>query len=93
LMKMFDVTWPEGDKMYAGKGCPACGGTGYQDRTGLFEVFEVDDEFRNIILSGMPINMLEDYARGHVTETLREDGYNKVRQGITTLEEVIKVTI
>jgi len=93
MMKMFDFTWSENEKLYHGKGCPACAGTGYQDRTGLFEVLEIDDDFRNIIMSNMSVTVLEDYARSHVVQTLREDGYDKVRKGITTLEEVIRVTI
>ncbi|MFA5830423.1 MAG: GspE/PulE family protein [Candidatus Paceibacterota bacterium] len=93
LMKMFDITWPENEKVYAGQGCPACGGTGFLERIGIFEVLEVDEEFRNIILSGMPISVLEEYVRKHVVETLRDDGYDKVRKGITTLEEVIRATI
>ncbi len=93
LMKMFDIVWPENEKLYAGKGCDKCDNTGYQDRIGIFEVLEVNEEFRNIILSGMSLSVLEDYTRSHVVQTLREDGFDKVRKGITTLEEVIRATI
>lgn len=93
LMKMFDVEWPADQKLYAGTGCDACGGTGFRDRLGIFEVLEVDDDFRNIILQGLPINSLEEYVNTHVKESLREDGFDKVRKGITTLEEVIRATI
>lgn len=93
LMKMFDIEWPADQKLYAGAGCEECGRTGFQDRIGIFEILEVDDDFRNIILQGLPISALEDFVRGHVKESLREDGFDKVRKGLTTLEEVIRATI
>ncbi|MCK9351857.1 MAG: GspE/PulE family protein [Candidatus Paceibacterota bacterium] len=93
LMKMFNIEWPEGDKVYAGRGCDACGQTGFVDRVGIFEIMEVDRDFENVILQDSPTESLEQYVKKHVTETLREDGFDKVRKGITTLEEVIRATI
>ncbi len=93
LLKMFDIPWPEGIKVYAGQGCDACNHTGYKGRIGIFEVLEIDENFRNLIIQQVPGNILDDYVKSHVVETLREDGFDKVRRGITTLEEVIQVTI
>lgn len=93
LLKMFDIPWPEDVKVYAGRGCDACNHTGYKGRVGIFEVFEVDDNFRNFIVQQAPASVLDGYVKAHVVETLRDDGFDKVRRGITTLEEVIQVTI
>ncbi len=93
LMKMFDISWPEGVKVYAGQGCDACDHSGYKGRVGIFEVLEIDDDFRNMIIQQVSGNVLDEYVKSHVVETLRDDGFDKVRRGITTLEEVIQVTI
>jgi type IV pilus assembly protein PilB len=93
LMKMFDIQWPEGVKVYAGQGCDACSQTGYKGRLGIFEVLEIDDDFRNLIIQQVSADVLDNYVKAHVVETLRDDGFDKVRRGITTLEEVIQVTI
>lgn len=93
LLKMFDVQWPEGVKVYAGQGCDACNHSGYKGRIGIFEVLEIDDDFRNMIIQQVSGNVLDEYVKSHVVETLRDDGFDKVRRGITTLEEVIQVTI
>jgi type II secretory ATPase GspE/PulE/Tfp pilus assembly ATPase PilB-like protein len=93
LLKMFDIQWPEGVKVYAGQGCDACGHTGYKGRIGIFEVLEIDDDFRNLIIQQVSGNTLDEFVKTHVAETIREDGFEKVRRGITTLEEVIQVTI
>jgi type II secretory ATPase GspE/PulE/Tfp pilus assembly ATPase PilB-like protein len=93
LLKMFDIQWPEGVKVYAGQGCDACNQSGYKGRLGIFEVLEIDEEFRNLIIQNVPGSVLDEYVKTHVVETLRDDGFDKVRRGITTLEEVIQVTI
>ncbi len=93
LMKMFDIEWPADQKLYAGQGCNECGGSGFRDRIGLFEILEIDDDFRNIILQGLPISALEEYVKNHVKETLLQNGFDMVRSGQTTLEEVIRATI
>lgn len=93
LLKMFDISWPEGVKVYAGQGCDACNFSGYKGRLGIFEVLEIDEDFRNLIIQQVPGSVLDEYVKSHVVETLRDDGFDKVRRGITTLEEVIQVTI
>lgn len=93
LMKMFEIDWPQDVPLYAGTGCDECYHTGFKDRTGIFEVLEVTDEFRNLIISGASLTELEKYVKEHVVQSLRDDGFEKVRNGVTTLEEVIRATI
>lgn len=92
LLKMFEIEWT-GEQAYRGQGCDACHHTGFDGRIGIFEILEITDEFRNLIISAAPISEIEAYIEKKVPETLRQDGFNKVRQGITTLEEVIRATI
>ncbi len=93
LMKMFQITWPANEKVYEGRGCEYCLHTGFVGRTGIFEVLEIDDSFRGLIMKGANLEELRDYVEAHVPQTLREDGFDKVRKGLTTLEEVIRATI
>lgn len=81
-------------KTYKGRGCRNCRMTGYSGRIGIFELFTVDDAIREMILGKMPQNEIQNYlrAQGHYT-TLLEDGVDKVKQGITTLDEVLRVAV
>jgi general secretion pathway protein E len=72
-------------------GCEECSGTGYRGRTGIYEVVEVDDTLRGMIHEGASEHEMEHYARTR-TPGIREDGLRKVREGATTLEEVVRVT-
>ncbi len=92
LLRMFDIQWT-GEKVYAGRGCEACFHTGYRGRTGIFEILEVDEEFRNLIIRQAPLDEINAYIKKKVPETLLQDGFNKVRQGVTTLEEVVQAVI
>jgi len=92
LLDFTGIEWPS-KTVLAGKGCNHCGNTGYYGRTGLFEVLEIDNELRGLIIQRAPLNQINEIINNKITETLREDGFSKVRQGITTLEEVLKVTV
>jgi general secretion pathway protein E len=72
-------------------GCPACEGTGYRGRTGIYELLVLDDELRSRIPERSAI-ALRDLARAKGMVTLREDGWRKVARGATSLEEVLRVT-
>ena len=76
-----------------GKGCDVCHGTGYKGRTGLYEVMEIDDEIRELILVGASTIELKKKAIEKGMITLRRSGLTKVMQGITTLEEVARETV
>src|SRR4030088_212424 len=80
-------------KTYKGKGCPTCNDTGYKGRIGLYEVMEVTDEIRELILIGASSLELRKKSVEDGMITLRESGLQKVRAGITTLEEVVRETV
>jgi general secretion pathway protein E len=75
-----------------GKGCDDCHGTGYRGRTGIYELFVITEEARGLILNKQPSGVLRRYAIEHGMVSLRDDGWAKVRAGITTIEELLRVT-
>ncbi len=78
--------------LYRGEGCETCGHTGYESRKGIFELMIPDDEIRRMVVSKESSNIIANYARSRGMRTLREDGFEKVLSGTTTLEEVVRVT-
>lgn len=80
-------------KLYKGRGCDTCLGTGYKGRVGLYEVMEVTDELRELIIIGASAIELRRKAIECGMITLRESGLYKLREGITTVEEVVKETV
>ena len=80
-------------KIYKGRGCANCNNTGFKGRVGLYEVMEVTDELRELIIIGASAMELRRKAIDLGMITLRESGLYKIREGITTLEEVVKETV
>ena len=80
-------------KTYKGKGCSTCNNTGYKGRIGLYEVMEINDEIRELILIGASALELRKKAIEDGMITLRESGLQKIRDGLTTLEEVVRETV
>jgi type IV pilus assembly protein PilB len=80
-------------KTYKGTGCATCNNTGYKGRIGLYEVMEINDEIRELILIGASSLELRKKAIEDGMITLRESGLTKVRAGLTTLEEVVRETV
>ena len=78
--------------IFHGRGCESCRFTGYQGRTGIFEVLVVNDEIREMALRKVPSHQIKQKAMSLGMKVLRESGWNKVKQGLTTLEEVLRVT-
>ena len=76
-----------------GRGCPACGGTGYKGRLGIYEIFLVGEEIQHLIYTKCSADVIRDAARKGGMMTLREDGLRKAAAGTTTLSEVIATTI
>jgi len=74
-------------------GCEKCRGNGYKGRKGIFEIFEIDDEVRNLINNDLSSPELRKRARELGMRTMREDGIRKINAGITSAEEVIRVTM
>ena len=85
------ATVPE--TMYHGAGCDRCGRTGYKGRKGIFEIFKVDDTIQRLIFDHAPATLLRQRAREMGMRTLREDGMLKVASGMTSLAEVLRVTM
>lgn len=77
---------------YRGSGCSTCRHTGYRGRTGLYEIMLIDDEIRRLILARASTEQIRHMALKHGMQSLRHDGLNKALDGITTLEEVYRVT-
>lgn len=77
---------------YKGAGCKACDGTGYKGRVGIFEFFPVTEEIKKLILEGMSEIELKKAAKTLGMESLFYSGIEKVNEGITTIEEVLKVS-
>ena len=80
-------------KSFKGRGCQTCNGTGYKGRVGLYEVMEVTDELRELIIIGASAIELRKRAMELGMITLRQSGLYKLREGITTIEEVVKETV
>jgi type II secretory ATPase GspE/PulE/Tfp pilus assembly ATPase PilB-like protein len=75
------------------KGCEECREIGYKGRTGIFEIFVIDDEVRHMINKRSSSFVLRQRARELGMRTLREDGVRKVLAGITSADEVISITV
>jgi len=80
-------------KVMKGRGCPTCNNSGYKGRTGLYEVMEIGDELRELILVGASAMELKKKAIENGMLTLRRSGLTKVMEGITTMEEVARETV
>jgi general secretion pathway protein E len=82
-----------GEQMvYRGRGCPACAGTGFRGRTGIYEILIVSDSIRQLIMRKADSTTIARKALEEGMKTLREDGAQKVLEGITTLEELVRVS-
>lgn len=78
---------------YHGAGCPHCGGTGYSGRTAIYEVFTMKDEFARMVTKGEPMQAVCKKALEDGFHTMRDDAAKKIRAGITTCEEALRVTM
>src|SRR5438552_14233651 len=79
-------------QLYRGRGCDECRGTGYRGRTGIYELFPITDEARSLILRRAPTrDILRPAIEGGMV-TLRMDGWLKAGEGVTTVEEILRVT-
>jgi general secretion pathway protein E len=83
----------ENVKVYHGKGCKSCSHTGFKGRCGIYELLVIDDSIRELILKRVTAQDICDQARKNGMRTLREDGWDKVVKGITTVEEILRVTL
>ena len=83
---------PNETKIFIGKGCEKCRFTGFKGRTAIHEILVINDEIRELIVKRTSANIIRNKAISQGMKTLRQDGLDKVCKGITTIEEVIRVT-
>ncbi|MGH7321039.1 MAG: GspE/PulE family protein, partial [Candidatus Rokuibacteriota bacterium] len=83
---------PASATLARGKGCAECRGTGYRGRTGIYELLPMTEEFRSLTLRKTPGHEIRQRAVATGMVTLRQDGWSKCALGLTTLEEVLRVT-
>jgi len=90
------IGFPEADietaKIWHGAGCEACRQQGYQGRKGIYELLIVTEALRPLIMNRAPATTIAQRAIEAGMRTLRTDGWNKVKAGTTTIEEVLRVT-
>jgi len=79
-------------QLYRGRGCERCRNTGYSGRSGIYEMLVLDDGFRDLIATRPTVTALRRYAYSRGMVSLREDGLRKLKRGVTTIEEVLRVT-
>jgi type IV pilus assembly protein PilB len=77
--------------LYRGKGCDECGGTGYKGRVGVFEVLLMNEKIGKLILERRPAEDIEKQGTEDGMILMKQDGYLKTLEGITTIEEVLRV--
>ncbi len=82
----------KGHTFYAGTGCRECNGQGYHGRTAILELLDLDDNLRDLIASKAPVSRLKEAARAAGTVFLRDSAVEKLVKGVTTLEEINRVT-
>ena len=76
-----------------GRGCDRCSGTGYKGRVGLFEVMEMSESLRELVMANAPVSELRERAMAEGMLTLRQSGLKKAAEGVTTLDEVVRETM
>ena len=86
------ANFSKGDKLFHGSGCRQCRKSGYRGRTGLYELLMMNEELGEKIIQRVASSELVQIGRANGMRLLSEDGWGKVKQGITTLDEVMRVT-
>lgn len=92
IVKELHIKSTDEVKIFRAKGCSKCNLTGFFGRTGIYEIFLLDDTIKDLILKKIPANQVKRIAVSKGMRTLRQDGWLKVIAGITTPEEIMKVT-
>ena len=89
----FDESEASTVQLFRGKGCEKCSNTGYKGRTALYEVMVLEDEIRELVLSGGSAYEVRQKAVQQGMLSLRQSGLHKIRNGVTTIEEVVRETV
>jgi len=83
----------KGKKFFYGRGCPTCNNMGFKGRMGIFEIMEINDDIRNLILDRASTERVRQEALKHGMRSLRDSGLLAIYDGLTTIEEVVKETV
>ena len=89
----FEPEESEEVRVFRGAGCKVCNGSGYKGRVGLYEVMEITPSIKDAIVTGATAHDLKKIALANGMITLRRSGLQKVRDGVTTIEEVVRETV
>ena len=87
----FDPKLNSDAKFWHGRGCDACRQSGYKGRLGVYEMMRVNEELAEMIVRRAPLSEIKEAARANGMHTMQEDGFRKCRDGLTTIEEVMRV--
>jgi type II secretory ATPase GspE/PulE/Tfp pilus assembly ATPase PilB-like protein len=87
-----DLPFQPGEKLYRGVGCQKCRNSGFRGRAGIYELMTMNDEIRAKIMARAPISEIVEAGRPNGLRLLREDGWIKVKKGMTTPSEVLRCT-
>ena len=92
ILQAAGLNLPKGRKLYRGRGCPTCRGTGFHGRFAILEAMLLDDALREMIITRKPLDDLRAYCFSHGMKSLRHEGLEHTLAGRTSLEEVLRVT-
>ena len=92
LLKTLGIRFDKPPAFYREKGCKECFGVGFKGRTGIYELLEIGPEVRSLLVGQPSIEAIRSSARKAGMKSLRLDGLRKVIAGVTTLDEVTRVT-
>lgn len=93
FLEKIGFAWTGGEEkmLFRSKGCPACNNTGFKGRIGVYEVLEVTENIEKLVARNAPHVEIAEMAKSEGMRTLREEGLMKARQGVTSIEEVLRV--
>jgi type II secretory ATPase GspE/PulE/Tfp pilus assembly ATPase PilB-like protein len=92
VLKELGIDENEKKELFKGKGCSECYDSGFKGRIGLYELLEVDEGLKSLILTNPNSDTIKGYLAETGHRTLKDLGYEKVLQGVTTIEEVARAT-
>ncbi len=94
VMEELGISHDEVKKLdiFKGRGCKNCANTGFRGRKGIYELLMMNDDIRELILDKTPSNVMKEKGRSQGMKTLREAGWQKVKAGVSTVSEVLRVT-
>jgi type IV pilus assembly protein PilB len=93
VLKTLGMEDDKGFQLFKGEGCSACYDSGYKGRAGIYELLEINQEYQSLILEGAGVNQLRKLMIQNGERTLKDEGLKKVREGISTIEEVNRAVI